>query len=131
MVADLRATDLDPAQLGLRVLIVAPHPDDESIGCGGLIAVLASRGVHLNVVIVTDGSGSHPNSLKYPRSRLAQLRAREATQALGILGVDEKNVWFCGLHDRFVPARKTRVARQSGWEGSDNQDEKPSVAAQV
>jgi len=107
VVADLRATDLDPAQLGLRVLIVAPHPDDESIGCGGLIAVLAHRGVHINVVIVTDGSGSHPNSLKYPRSRLARLRAREATQAMRILGVHEKNVWFCGLRDRSVPARDT------------------------
>jgi LmbE family N-acetylglucosaminyl deacetylase len=107
VVAESRATDLDPVQFGLHVLIVAPHPDDESIGCGGLIAVLANRGVHINVVIVTDGSGSHPNSLEYPRSRLAQLRAREATRALGILGVDEKNVWFCGLHDQFVPARNT------------------------
>jgi LmbE family N-acetylglucosaminyl deacetylase len=107
VVAESRATDLDPAQLGLRVLIVAPHPDDESIGCGGLIAVLANRGVHINVVIVTDGSGSHPNSSKYPPSRLAPLRAREAMQALGILGVDARNVWFCGLHDRFVPVRDT------------------------
>jgi LmbE family N-acetylglucosaminyl deacetylase len=107
VVAESHATDLDPAQLGLRVLIVAPHPDDESIGCGGLIATLANRGVDINVVIVTDGSGSHPNSLAYPLARLARLRAREATQALGTLGVDEKHVWFCGLRDRFVPARNT------------------------
>ena len=44
------------------VMIVAPHPDDESLGCGGLIAQLCSMGRPPLVVIATDGSRSHPGS---------------------------------------------------------------------
>jgi LmbE family N-acetylglucosaminyl deacetylase len=95
------ALDLD----GIRspVLVVAPHPDDESIGCGGLIASLRARGVQVHIVIVTDGAGSHPNSPSYPPARLASLREAEARDALAILGVDPGAVSFWQLGDRFVP----------------------------
>jgi hypothetical protein len=63
---------LDLGQLGESVVVVAPHPDDESIACGGLIALLARRSVVVNVIIVTDGCGSHPNSSAYPPERLAK-----------------------------------------------------------
>ncbi|HEX2943304.1 MAG TPA: PIG-L family deacetylase, partial [Rhodopila sp.] len=43
-------------------LILAPHPDDESLGCGGLIATAVAAGRAPLVVILTDGAGSHPNS---------------------------------------------------------------------
>src|SRR6202035_4765604 len=45
-----------------RVMILAPHADDESLGCGGLIAELAATGIPPIVVIVTDGTRSHPLS---------------------------------------------------------------------
>jgi LmbE family N-acetylglucosaminyl deacetylase len=96
---------LDPAVLGPRVLVVAPHPDDESIACGGLIALLAQRGADLHIVIVTDGSASHPNSRSHPPAELARLRIREATTALAILGVGEDRIEFCHLADTQVPAR--------------------------
>lgn len=96
-------TVLDPASLGDRVLVVAPHPDDESIGCGGLIAVLRRLGVTVHVVFVTDGAGSHPSSRDYPSARLAALRRQEALAALDVLAVDGEAVTFLGLQDRFVP----------------------------
>lgn len=41
-----------------RVLVFAPHPDDESIGCGGALALLARAGIPMRVVLVSDGSGA-------------------------------------------------------------------------
>jgi LmbE family N-acetylglucosaminyl deacetylase len=97
------AGTLDPAELGPRVLVVAPHPDDESIGSGGLIALLVKRGVEINIVFITDGDASHPNSSSHPPERLARLRRSEANAALAILGVDDSHSRFCHLRDRFVP----------------------------
>jgi len=93
--------DLDPIRG--PVLVVAPHPDDESIGCGGLIAGLRRRDVAVRVVIVTDGTGSHPHSPSHPAARLATLREREVLRALTILGVASDDVSFWRLRDRFVP----------------------------
>ncbi|HQQ79461.1 MAG TPA: PIG-L family deacetylase, partial [Thermoanaerobaculia bacterium] len=41
-----------------RVLVLAPHPDDEVFGCGGALADLASRGATIDVLLVTDGAAS-------------------------------------------------------------------------
>lgn len=48
---------LNPAEVK-RALVLVPHPDDEAIGCGGLLAALASSGVAVRVVLVSDGSGA-------------------------------------------------------------------------
>jgi LmbE family N-acetylglucosaminyl deacetylase len=98
------ATELGPlASLG-RVAVFAPHPDDESLGCGGLIARLHDEGNRVHVVVMSDGSGSHPNSPRYPGPKLAALRQAEARDAVGRLGLDPANdVEFLGLPDRAVP----------------------------
>jgi LmbE family N-acetylglucosaminyl deacetylase len=70
---------------GESVVVVAPHPDDESIACGGLIGLLARRSVVVNIIVDTDGCGSHPNSFDYPPARLAKLRAEETLSALSHL----------------------------------------------
>lgn len=75
-----------PAELPLaearRVLVFAPHPDDESIGCGGAIALLAEAGRALRVVLVTDGGGAGG----LPEGAAA-LRQQEFVAALRCLGV--------------------------------------------
>ncbi|WP_428493490.1 PIG-L deacetylase family protein [Rhodopila sp.] len=68
-------------------LILAPHPDDESLGCGGLIAMCAAAGRMPLVVVLTDGAGSHPNSRDFPPDRLRALRAREVLEATACLGL--------------------------------------------
>lgn len=79
---------IDP--LAIRsALVVAPHPDDELLGCGGLIAALAEAGARLAVLFVTDGGASHPGSRAWPRDRLATCRAAEAAAALAALGASD------------------------------------------
>ena len=74
-------------------LILAPHPDDESLGCGGLIAACAAAGRPPLVVILTDGAGSHPNSREFPPNRLRAVRAQEARDAVAHLNLpDRKSV---------------------------------------
>jgi LmbE family N-acetylglucosaminyl deacetylase len=84
-------------------VVIAPHPDDESLACGGLIAEACREGLQGKVVIVSDGAGSHPNSKAYPPDRLKALRAEEARQAGAELGLGAEDVLFLRLPDRFVP----------------------------
>ena len=75
-----------PARWG-TTLVVAPHPDDESLGCGGAIALLRQQEQTVQVLFVSDGSMSHPNSQKYSAEARRDLREQEARNALAILGV--------------------------------------------
>ncbi len=81
------------------VAVVAPHPDDESLACGGLLASLAAAGVPARVVVMTDGTGSHPNSQAYPPDRLRALREAETVAALAALGLRADAVHFLRLPD--------------------------------
>lgn len=92
-----------------RVLVVAPHPDDESLGCGGLIATLKELGRMVFVVFVTDGSASHRASHLWPRDRLTNLRRQEATKALRRLGLARASRTFLDLEDANMPFRGSYV----------------------
>ncbi len=78
---------LDAARLPAtgRTVVVAAHPDDETLGAGGLIAELAAAGRPADVVVVTDGAGSHPGSPTLPPARLAARRADEVRAAVALL----------------------------------------------
>lgn len=88
---------------GLRALfpamVLVPHPDDETLGCGGLLATAASLHLELKVAFLTDGGGSHLGSPTWPRARLVQTRRLEALLATGRLGVEATDVAFLGWPD--------------------------------
>ncbi len=88
---------------GGGLVVVAPHPDDESLGCGGLIAEACARGTPMRLVVVSDGAGSHPGSRRYPPLRLRALREEETRAAAAELGLPASAIRFLGLPDRFVP----------------------------
>lgn len=92
------------AELG-RTLLLVPHPDDETTGCGGLLALLGRAGAAVQVVLLTDGAGSHRHSRKYPATRLRALRQREMTAALRELGHSPQRLLPLGLPDGGVPTR--------------------------
>jgi LmbE family N-acetylglucosaminyl deacetylase len=81
------------------ILIVAPHPDDETLGCGGAIALLRQLNISVKVLVVSDGTKSHPNSVAYPPAKLKKLREQESLAALAILGVAPEAVTFLDLPD--------------------------------
>ena len=84
-------------------LILAPHPDDESLGCGGLIAASVQAGAPPFVLVLTDGTGSHPGSRTHPPRRLRSLREQEALDAVTILGLGPDRLGFLGLVDTQSP----------------------------
>ncbi len=88
-------------------VIFSPHPDDESLGCGGLIATLRDLNREVHVIFVTDGGMSHPNSVHYSRAARAALRQGEARNACQVLGVPDTHVHFLGLLDAAVPTEGT------------------------
>jgi LmbE family N-acetylglucosaminyl deacetylase len=88
---------------GATPVVLAPHPDDEVIGCGGLLAAAARCGLRPTVVHLTDGSGSHPGSRAFPREVLIALRKHEACSAAERLGVPLDQVHFMGLRDTAAP----------------------------
>lgn len=94
------------------ILILAPHADDESLGCGGLIAQACAAGEEVYVAILTDGTGSHPNSRLYPPARLKALRAQEAADAVATLGLQPGHISFLDYIDASVP-RGGRPLRQA------------------
>ncbi len=88
---------------GKPVLVLAPHPDDEVLGCAGLILQSLNAGLLPSVTIVTDGSGSHPNSLKYPPPTLKNLRQAEARHAAACLGLPQCRLHFLSCRDTAAP----------------------------
>ncbi len=96
-------TGLSALTGGRGLVVVAPHPDDESLGCGGLVAAACAAGTPVRLVVVSDGVGSHPNSRAYPPERLRALREDETRDAAAMLGLAQDHIRFLRLPDRFVP----------------------------
>ena len=93
-----------------KALVVAPHPDDETLGCGGAIALLRSIGCDVRVLVISDGTLSNPNSTKYPRLALLELRESETISALAILGVEATAVKFLRLQDGSVSEQNADIS---------------------
>ena len=91
------------ATLG-RTVIVVPHPDDEALGCGGLLALLRQAGQPVAAALVSDGTMSHPASREFSAVARRELRYAELRHALAVLAVDENNVLYLGLPDSQVPS---------------------------
>lgn len=85
------------------VVVLSPHPDDESLAVGGLLAELRARDVSVTVVAVTDGEASHPG-----QPGLGARRVREQVAAVRELGIVEPIVRL-GLPDAGVAARVDEV----------------------
>jgi LmbE family N-acetylglucosaminyl deacetylase len=91
-------------------VVFAAHPDDEVLGAGGIIALLAAAGARLRVVAVTDGESSHPGRSTAQRAELAGRRARERAAALEALGAGMAEVIRLGLPDAGLADREAELA---------------------
>lgn len=85
--------ELDPEHYrGRTVLVLAPHPDDEIIGCGGTLARLIQAGVRVTQIQATDGSDSAALA-NAPEEVRQQARLDEAARVAGTLGIAETEYW--------------------------------------
>ena len=87
----------DPTDLPRKVLVFAPHPDDEVFGCGGLLAFHADAKASVRVVIVSDGTAGDPSAKS---TEIAQVRVAEARAGAEVLGLGaDADYRFLGLPD--------------------------------
>ena len=93
----------------LRLLVLAPHSDDEVLGAAGLIRAALRAGLEVRVVIATNGDGHLFATMQdlrrvYPRPgdfiRMGELRQQESLTALAELGLATENVIFLSYPDR-------------------------------
>lgn len=87
-----RSTHCRSINISGTTLIIAPHPDDEVIGCGGLIARLVGEGKTPHIIIMTGGEGSHENCCSTSADEIIKARRNLTRKALSILGVSEQYI---------------------------------------
>lgn len=82
-----------------RIVAIAPHPDDDVLGCGALLCAAAGAGLPVAVTYVTDGARSHPHSKRFPAQRVRAIRECEALAALERCGIRPSAATFLRLPD--------------------------------
>jgi len=98
------------------ILIVTPHPDDETFSAGGTLAMLAAGGNNIQILIyTTDNAGSNDPTMT--KERLAKIRRAEEEEACRILGIPAENITWLGHDDgmlEYVDRRELtmQVARE-------------------
>lgn len=106
-----RLTYSRPIALSDSALIIAPHPDDEVIGCGGLIARLVAEGKTPHIVIMTRGEGSHHGCCTLFPNEIQQARSTLSHKALSALGVGEEYVHQLDFTDGGIAADTPQVTQ--------------------
>ncbi len=100
------------------LVVIAAHPDDETLGAGGLIAAAARHGIDVVVLIASDGEGSHPQSRTITSSDLARERRAEAERAIRVLDPSAR-VDFLGYPDGRLHEHIEDLARSIASEVAD------------
>lgn len=95
-----------------RLVIIAPHPDDEVLACGGLLFDHHARGGRSLIVAVTDGEASHAPSAQWDAVALAHRRNVERLAGLRALGLDAPDVVRLGLPDGRAADPRTRLTER-------------------
>jgi LmbE family N-acetylglucosaminyl deacetylase len=93
-------------------LVLAPHPDDETLAAGGFIAAQRSRGTEVVVVAVTDGEMAYADASGTGDAELGELRSREQTEALARLGVCGDMIVRLRLPDSGVAEREREIVER-------------------
>jgi len=101
-------SELKPFQEGESILVLAPHPDDETLGCAGVIQEALTEGCSVHIVFLTNGDHNQMASKLYTKKivmtpsgyiKMGKLRRKEAIAAAQVLGVPEKDLIFLGYPD--------------------------------
>jgi LmbE family N-acetylglucosaminyl deacetylase len=85
-----------------RMIVFAPHPDDETLGCGGTIIRKIREGFDVHIVVMTDGRHSHDVTLGIMEpspETISEIRATEFREATSVLGVNPGNLILLSFED--------------------------------
>ncbi|BAY16235.1 LmbE-like protein [Anabaenopsis circularis NIES-21] len=98
-------------------MVFSPHQDDETFGCGGMIARKCEQGIPVIVVFITNGQGSG-NIDTESRKKIIQTRRQEAIKALNVLGVETSAIHFLdqvdgGLQELNLAEKQEAIAQIS------------------
>jgi len=101
------------SHLNNSVVVFAPHPDDEILGCGGTLAKRIHEGYDVFIVFLTDGRNSLKDIgvLSDPSpEELIEIRKKEAILAAKVIGIRPENLSFTGVEDGFL-AHNEQIAK--------------------
>jgi len=99
---------IEPIKKTDRILIIAPHPDDESIACAGIIQQAVGKGANLKIVYMTNGDHNQISFIVYEKRvpfltsefiHMGEVRRNESINAMQLLGLDSRNLTFLGYPD--------------------------------
>jgi LmbE family N-acetylglucosaminyl deacetylase len=102
------ARDASAAVASRSALVIAPHPDDETLGCGATILHKVAAGSEVTILVVTDGSRSH-RSPHLPPAELAALRREEMVEAARRLGLPADAVHWAGFADETLAEHEDQL----------------------
>jgi len=109
-VLEALALDITAATTTRSCLVLAPHPDDETLGAGATIARKRAAGTPVRVVVVADGRHANPSAV-IDEAELAHIRRNEAIAACTALGVEADQLRFAGFEDGVLEGQIEAVAR--------------------
>ena len=100
------------------IAVFAPHPDDETLACGGTVILETRKGNNVHIVIMTDGRNSHkttPDTFPKPgQEEIARIRHNEALRAAKLLGVGGRGLTFLNFRDGTLKDNIPAAARKVG-----------------
>jgi LmbE family N-acetylglucosaminyl deacetylase len=98
-----------------RIYVIAPHPDDESLACGGTIAQSLHAHIEVIIIVVSLGEKSHSQQsldIELRESDLKSTRKKECEQACEILGVKKEHIHFLNFPDGAIDSYENELIEQ-------------------
>jgi LmbE family N-acetylglucosaminyl deacetylase len=106
------AAPLGDDELRRSAMVFAPHPDDETLGCGGTILQKRRAGANVRIVFMTDGAASHAHLISRPEMR--GVRKREALEAIEALGLEPSQISWLAFPDGELSLWREEAIRRVG-----------------